>query len=211
MRDTGPSSADEMVAAFLRAEIDSDRWGDDHVRPGLAAHGWPTTLVEDPDTTDADANINRARILTEYRGWQDNRWLFEGFPNDVEWRRAELEPTDVAEVLGAGFPTWLLLSGGSRRVVDCAAAARTGPLPTLPMGEARVHVAEAAMRSHWVARRYALGELLGPPILVAPWSRAPLVAIEGHTRLIGWSLATRPEPLPVILGLSDSLARWKWF
>jgi hypothetical protein len=47
MRDMGASSVDEMVAAFLRAEIDSDRWGDAQIRPRLAVHGWPVALVED--------------------------------------------------------------------------------------------------------------------------------------------------------------------
>lgn len=67
-------------------------------------------------------------------------------------------------------------------------------------------MADAAVRAHWIARRYGAGDVLEPPILVAPFSRSPIVAVEGHTRLIGWLIADRPEPFPVIVGLSDRIA-----
>ena len=210
MHIDGPATVDEMIGAFLRAELRSDRWGDDHVRNSLSAHGWPATLVSDPDISDPTANERRAQVLSDYRGWPD-RLLFLRFPSDVVWHHATLQPGEVEDVLGANYRTWLLLSNGTRRVADCAHAARTGPLPKLPPGEDRTNVAEAAVRAHWVARRYAAGEDLGPPILVAPSSLSPVIGVEGHTRLIGWALARRDEPIPVIVGTSDHLADWAFF
>lgn len=194
-----------MVAAFLRAEIDADRWAPTVLLPRLAVRGWPESLLRTPDLTDADANSKRAELLGEARGWQRGTFLFVGFPPAVDWHRAELDPDDVGDVLGANYPTWVHLSGGSRRVADSAAAAGLGPLLR------DLDVLDAAIRAHWIARRYRSGEALERPILVAPESGRPIIAIEGHTRLIGWILAGRQEPLSVIIGLSDRIAEWHWY
>lgn len=127
MRLTGTSSVDEMIAAFLRAEIDADRWAPGQVLPRLAAHGWPESLVRDPDTTSVAENTMRAALLREYRGWQTETFLFVAFPPDLEWHRTELERAEIGDVLGANFKTWYNLSGSSRRVADSAAVALVGP------------------------------------------------------------------------------------
>ena len=208
MRITGGSSPEEMVAAFLLAEIESDRWGEDFVLPLLKRNGWPESLVRTPNLADRGANVQRAQLLAEYRGWENNLLMCPEFPRDVDWRKAELDPADVGQVLGARFPTWDTLSGGSRRVADCVSVARHGPLPKLPHGELREGIAEAVARSYWLAHRYRSGDELPPPILVTPRVHHPIVAIEGHTRLIAWSLADRADPLTVILGISDQLNGW---
>jgi len=204
MRLIQPSSADEMVASFLRAEIDSDVWGAGNVVPRLAAHGWPETLVRQPDLTDPQANRDRAQLLGEYRGWQTGTYLFGGFPADVVWHQAEMDRAEVAEVLGARFPTWLELSGVSRRVADSASATVVGPILNRD-------AANMARRANLVARRYREGELLEPPIVVATMSANAIVAVEGHTRLVAWAVAERPEPLRVILGLSDRISEWSFY
>lgn len=68
-------------------------------------------------------------------------------------------------------------------------------------------VVEAALRSHWVAARYRARENLAPPIPVAPAGQ-PLVALEGHTRLVAWLLAERTDPLKAIVGSSERLGGW---
>jgi hypothetical protein len=209
MRITGQASVDEMIASFLLAEIDGARPNADAIRRALTRYEWPESLVRNADLTDAAANAQRAQLLDESRGWPD-KWLFERFPADVEWHRAELDSGEVGDVLSVNDQTWLDLSHDSRRIADCATSARTGPLKSLPAGEARMNVAEAAVRGHWIARRYAAGDLLEPPILVAPTSGSPLIALEGHTRLVGWQLVERTDPLPIILGLSDHLGSWRW-
>jgi hypothetical protein len=202
MRLTAPSSVDEMVAPFLRAEIDADR---SSVGSYLAAHKWPESLVWDPDTTDLVDNGRRAELLAEHRGWLRNAFLFRGFPPDVAWHRAELDPADVGQVLGANVQTWRLLSGGTRRFADAAAAARTGHVSL------DSDLVGAAGRACLVAARYTAREILEPPILVAPSSRSPIVALEGHTRLVAWLLADRLEPLPAIVGFSDHISDWRLF
>jgi hypothetical protein len=190
-----------MVAAFLRAEIDGDRWSSWIVQ-GLAAHGWPESLIRTPDLTDAAANAHRSWLLNVYRGWARDDLLFRGLPPDVAWHDAELDRADVAAALGANVEPWIALSSGSRRFGDMAAAVRAGGLTGDP--------ADTADRASRIADRYRAREDLERPILVARSEADVPIGVEGHTRLVGWLLADRTEPLPIIVGLSPKISAWLW-
>ena len=73
MRVIRDSSEDEMVLAFLSAEVDSNRFGA-VVRQLLG----DLELVRNADTTDATANQRRRSVLVQYRGWGRNSALFLG-------------------------------------------------------------------------------------------------------------------------------------
>jgi hypothetical protein len=60
-------SEDEMVLAFLSAEVDSPRFGAD-ARSALG----DLELVRDPDLSDTHANQRRRSALARYRGWGTN-------------------------------------------------------------------------------------------------------------------------------------------
>ena len=154
--------------------------------------------------SDPEANIRRAWLLGEYRGWARDGFLFHRFPPDMRWHDAELEPGDVAAAIAANVEPWISLSGGSRRFGDMAAAFRAGGLAETN----GVH--ETGDRVSHVAERYRAGEILDPAILVARSSADQLVGVEGHTRLVAWLLADRPGPLTVIVGFGAGIDRWHW-
>jgi hypothetical protein len=67
VRDVGPSSEDEVVATFLRAELHSTRFGP-AVASALERAGRRRTLVERPDLSDPAENALRRGLLAETRG-----------------------------------------------------------------------------------------------------------------------------------------------
>jgi hypothetical protein len=206
-----------MVAAFLRAEIDADRWGRTIIIPGLAAYGWPQSLIREPDTTDADQNARRAHLLGDCRGWRRGTYLFRTFPPDVTWHHAELSQADIGAALGANYETWRDLTNGSRRFADAAGNVRAERLPEVadaPNDAERARritdVAGASERARRIAARYRAGEVLERPVLVARSPDDQLIGVEGHTRLIAWLLSRSPGPLPVIVGFSERIGEWHW-
>jgi hypothetical protein len=122
MIEVGAAMEDEMIAAFLRAEIESSRFSGP-VKGLLAQLGLDRALLDSPNTRNSDDNRVRRRILGAYRGYPD-RALFAGFPSDTIWRRVQLEPSDFATLRYLNDESrgdqLLRLSGGTRRVTDGA-------------------------------------------------------------------------------------------
>ena len=97
-----------MIATFLRAELDSDRWGPT-LRELLARHGLDDELMRAPDLESAADNGRRRTLLEEHRGYERRAGLFFGFPERVAWHRAALSPEEVLEILYIKWDWWLRL------------------------------------------------------------------------------------------------------
>jgi hypothetical protein len=199
VRDLGPSSEDEMVATFLRAELHSPRFGPT-VALALERAGCQRRLVERPDLSDPAENAVRRGLLEETRGYGTGTGLFWGFPDDIVWRRVALRADEVGAIRYIDYDYWVELSGGTRSPADAARRIREG-VEVFGVPSAGFHDAVDEL-----AAAVAIPEL----IVVSPGDEAPLVVLEGHVRLTAYAL--RPELLPheleVLLGTSPSLTRW---
>jgi len=88
-----------LVLAFLRAEIDSPRFGE------LVGHcvrmlGSDRGLIDNADVVDARQNRIRKELLDGFRGYGKDAGLFRGFPQDTKWRRVVLDADDF-QILNA--------------------------------------------------------------------------------------------------------------
>jgi hypothetical protein len=96
-----------MVAAFLRAEINSSKFGpliqQERSNRGLR----DARLILAPDVTNRQDIAHRASILSAYRGFDRNQALFLGFPDTIQWDRVEIEPDDDDGVRLANSPDWV--------------------------------------------------------------------------------------------------------
>src|SRR6266516_1472578 len=128
MRLLGSSSEDEMIAVFLRGELDSGRYGE-KLRALLARDRRTEDVLRRADLGDVDANAYRRRLLEEHRAYERRDGLFGGFPQHVEWFRAALERDEVLDILYIDWDWWLELSGGTRRPRDAARRIRAGLIP----------------------------------------------------------------------------------
>jgi hypothetical protein len=196
-----PISEDEMIAVFLRAEIESQRFGE-AIRGLLAQADLTPRLVERPNLADAAQNAARRRLLDEHRAYERRDGLFGGFPHDVAWHRALLAPDEVLDILFIDWDWWLTLTGGSRRPRDAATRIRAGGIPGQTPDEDEPIAA-------------ALGRAPPPPELIAlttPELR-PLVLVEGHVRLTAYALFPHylPGRLEILLGISPHATDWSNF
>jgi hypothetical protein len=198
MRVIGPATEDDMVLAFLRAEIESSRFADD-LLAALAARRLDRTLVDHADLSDTEANVRRRQVLEDYRGPRrgSTAGVFGGLPDHVSWSWVALTPEELADVRYIHWDYWLEVSGGTRRPAD--AIARMRAQWDVPGDEVR-EVADALAR----------GAMPHEIVVVGLPPGNGLVVLEGHVRLSG--LLLRPERLPaevkVLLGTSPRIAEW---
>jgi nucleotide-binding universal stress UspA family protein len=193
-----PIGEDEVIAAFLRAEIESSRYGG-KLRALLVRDGRDPDVLSRPDLADADESRYRRRLLDEHRAYDRREEMFGGFPRRLEWFRAALTPDEVLEILYIDWDWWLMVSSGSRRPVDAARRIRAGEIPGVTVEE---HEPIAAS----LRTSPKQPELIA--VTTADHSR--LVVVEGHVRLTAYALfpAYLSDELEIILGVSDEVAGW---
>jgi hypothetical protein len=195
MRLRGPSSEDEMIAAFLAAEIDSPRYGD-AIRRLLARDGRDEEVIRRPHAADV---AYRRRLLDEHRAYERREGLFRGFPHDVRWHRAVLDAEEVLDILYIAWDWWLELSGGTRRPRDAARRILAGEVPDADLAQDEAVAAAAPC---------------APPLIaVTTPAHRPLVLVEGHVRLTAYATFPRylPPELELLLGVSPAMAGWCQF
>jgi hypothetical protein len=190
-------SEDEVVAAFLRAELDSGRYGAT-LRALLARDGRPEDVLRRPDLDSGMDNDYRRAVLDEHRAFERREGLFFGFPRRVEWQRAALAPDEVLAIRYINWEWWLDASGGSRRATEAARRIRAGELAGVTVDE-HESFADAAAQPELIAA--ATPEL------------DPLVLVEGHARLTAYALFPErlPPELELFVGISPEMPAWCQF
>jgi hypothetical protein len=198
MRIVRTATEEEVVAAFLRGELESPRWRA-RLLDLLREDGVDASVVTSPRVEDASENAYRAALLDRHRAWLRRKGLFTGFPERVEWSRAALAPEEVLAIDYIDWDWWLRVSGGTRRPLDAAARIRRGEIAGVSAGEHEP-----------IAERLRSTEPQVELIAVAPRDLSRLVAVEGHVRLTAYALfpAYLPEELEIFVGTADDIERW---
>ena len=197
MRPLASASEDEVISAFLRAEVDSDRYGE-KLRGLLARDRREPGILRNPDLGDDRENRYRRQLLDEHRAYERREEMFGGFPRKIDWLRAALGREEVLDILYINWDWWVAISGGSRSPRDAAWRIRAGMIAGVTAAE---HESAASAS---VAKP--------PPELIAVTTpvHMPLVLVEGHVRLTAYALF--PEYLPpeteILLGISEEIPRW---
>ena len=201
MRIVRDASEAEVLAAFLRGELDSPRWGTRLVEL-LAEDGVDESILRRPRLDDADECAYREALLDRHRAWLRREGLFEGFPEQVEWSRVALVPDEVLAIRYINWDWWLRITDGTRRPVDAAARIRRGDVPGITVEEHQP-----------IAAHLEGPEPLAELIAVAPPDRSQLVAVEGHVRLTAYALYPQylPAELEIFLGRAPDMHRWTEF
>jgi hypothetical protein len=184
-----------MVATFLRAELDSQRYGPE-IRALLDRD---VSVITGPRLDDEEENAYRASLLDAYRAWLRRDGLFSGFPHDVSWKRVALTRDEVLAIEYINWDWWLRISGGTRRPLDAAARIRAGLVPGADVAGDEAIARDAANHP--------------PLIAVSVPNRPKLVLVEGHVRLTAYALFPEylPDELEILLGTSRSIERWSEF
>jgi len=197
-----PVAEAEVVAEFLRAEIESPRFGP-RIRARLAQDGRPETIIGRPDTSSDADNAYRAALLHGYRGVGGSAPLLEGLPDRMEWYRARLTRADLERVRYIEYPYWVELSAGTRSPAVAASRIRAGITAMNRPNDAFLAV----------SARLCAGEQLGTTVLVAPDRAAALVVLEGHTRVTAMLLRPEcmPAEVPMLVGFAAGVREWPYY
>ena len=201
MRILGDLSENDMILAFLAAEVDSPRWGY-FVRAGLRGN---LSLVSDPDLSNATENELRKQALDSYRGYASNDRLFEGFPAHVAWKDVEVSVPELGGFHYARVEPFPALTGGTLLVRDGAARLQSLQAggPHLLRFKTSVLAVEAGIHH---------GEVFQPLIAAADGPAEPHFLLEGHTRATAYLRARAPEyAIKVIVGYVSGLSKWNWY
>jgi len=189
-----------MVLAFLRAEVDSSRFGAPYQscfaqlkqKLGLDRE----LLLGAADLRSVQHNSVRKNILRTARGYGDGQLLFRNFPSDVTWRRIALETTDLGKLKYGNWPPWPAFSGWTRWVVDGAAN-----IHSVDLGNRTNDLILAIASDVKAGKKYA--ELIG-----AAGEGGDVILIEGHVRATAYALAQLPDRMECIVGTSPAMRNW---
>jgi hypothetical protein len=198
MRQIESTTEHEMVALFLRTEIQSERFRDE-ILALLARDGKDTDIVLKPDCADAEENAYRIQLLGDFRGYRQQRELFETFPDVVEWYRVTISKEELARVRYIDYSYWNELSAGSRLPEDAAKTIRAGIEVFGVPNDGVLRTAQAVRDG-----------VRFPELILIGTSPDSLIVLEGHVRLTAYLLAWdyAPDELPVLMGISPDFVSW---
>jgi hypothetical protein len=202
MIELGPATENQMVLAFLRAEVDSPQFGQfyKHCLDQLQALGITRkALLDSADLDSSRDNAQRMAVLKAVRGYGGNTLLFTRFPNDVRWCRLGLEPADWIRVKYANHSTWVDLSGGTRIVADGAKN-----IDSVVAAENVNQNVKALVVELRKGKRY-------PELIGVKNDKDEIVLVEGHSRATAYAVAKLIEPVQSIVGSSPSMKDWAFY
>jgi hypothetical protein len=193
MIERGPASEDEVVVAFLWAEVDSPKWGP-HYAPMLVAHHLGRHgLVAAADLSEPTANVARKALLSAVRGYGRGESLFQGFPADTSWRRVSIEPSDLSRLKCINHDAqWLRLTGGTRLVRDAARNLDSDP-------DVATRVRDTV---HKIGQRAPMADLV-----VVEAEDGALIIVEGHTRATAYAVLS-DRSFAAFVGTSPLMSQW---
>src|SRR5712691_6932502 len=119
MRIVRTATEAEVIAAFLRGELDSPRYGE-RLLALLREDGVDASVVSRPHIDDPAEGAYREILLDRHRGWLRREGLFAGLPLKIDWSRAALTRDEVLAIRYINWDWWLDVSGGTRRPLDAA-------------------------------------------------------------------------------------------
>lgn len=199
MKNLGSVSEDEVIALFLQSELTSKRWGG-KLKELLEKDDKQDSIVASPDLTSASENEYRRNLIGRFRGYGENRELFEDFPKDVSWFRYSLSQDELAKVKYIDYSYWNKLSDDTRLPSVAAKNVQKG---VDIFDQPNDNFIEAA-------KKLKNGEKFPTMIFVGKDEQSVLVILEGHLRMTAYFLNTDiiPDQLEVIIGFSEKITQW---
>ena len=206
MQDLGVASDDQVILAWLQAEIESPGFqsylvGDP---PDPAKLSRAVMLARNPDLENADQNAQRRELIGAAHGFGRGTLIFAGLAADITWRRMRVPIEEVATMLYSNrSAAWSNLAPATRSVAEGAAnAARVfvgddTNMHILSLARTICHSEAAPILSELICLRLPNGAIS----LMEGHTRATAVVLEGHRLRDG---------VEAYVGSSPSVANWAY-
>ncbi len=204
MDDLGAATEDQVILAWLQAEIESADFQAYIIGnpPDPANLSVALKAARQPDLRDEAQNEFRRKIITSVYGFGQGAGSFEGLANDIAWRRVRLTTDEVAEMLYARRDgAWRLLSPVTRKVAE---------------GATNVGHVFTGDQTNMVVLSLASGlchsEKRVPEIIALRRPNGGLVILEGHARATAIVLEAHrfPHGVQAYVGEGPSIANWPY-
>lgn len=191
-----------MIAEFLKAELYSERFGDDLLKI-LKKYNIDRNIIENPDFSSDKENEIRKKALGYHRGYKENRAYFRNFPENIRWEEVYFSLDDLKKVKYINHSYWNKISGGSRLIQDAANNINAG-----------IEVFKKSNQIFFnVLQSISQGKKFPKIILVSTHKDGDIVTLEGHLRLTAYLMKPEllPEKLEVIIGYSPDFNKWNLY
>src|SRR3989442_13108014 len=101
VEDLGQATEDQVILAWLQAEIESPDFQAYLVGnpPNPANLSAALKAARPPDLRDDEQNGLRRKIITSVYGFGQGAGSFQGLGNDIPWRRYRLTPAEAGGIL----------------------------------------------------------------------------------------------------------------
>ena len=123
MEDLGAATEDQVILAWLQAEIESPEFQAYIVGnpPNPSNLSVALKAARSPDLRDPAQNALRRQIITATFGFGQGAGSFQGLGGDITWRRCRLTTEEVGELLYARQgAAWPILAPATRKVAEGA-------------------------------------------------------------------------------------------
>ena len=206
MEDFGAVSDDQVILAWLQAEIESPPFQaylvGDPPKPSHLARA--LALARNQDLDNAEQNAERRRIIASAHGFGRGALIFAGLEDDIAWRRVRATIGEVAAMLYSNRnATWTTLAPATRTVAEGASNATrvyTGDdmnLHILSLARLICHADPEPELSPLLCLRMPDGRIS----LLEGHTRATAIVLEGHKL---------PQGVEAFIGDSPSIRSWAY-
>ena len=204
MEDLGGATDDQVILAWLQAEIESPEFQAYIVGnpPNPANLSLALKAARSPDLHDQAQNDLRRQIITSTYGFGTGAGSFEGLGPDLRWRRLHLTTDEVAQMLYMRRSgPWQLLSPVTRKVAE--GATNVGHVFTGD-GTNMVVLSLASGLCH--------SDKKVPEIIALRRPDGALVILEGHARATAIVLEAHrfSKGVQAYVGEGPSVANWPY-
>ena len=195
-------SEDEMIAEFLKAEINSPRFGK-KIIDSLKKDKKTKKILIKPDLKNPNENIYRNNLLGKVRGFGKNKLLFENFPKDMTWELATLNKNELKKIKYISYSYWNELSNKTRLPLEAAKNIKKD-----------VEIYGISNKGFFeILSEIKKGKKFPSIILVTKNNRSRIVILEGHARITAYFLEPKyiPSKIKVIIGYSNKINKWSLY
>ena len=170
------ASEDEMISNFLMGEICSNRFSE-KLKKVLDDLYLNKSIIENPNLDSEKENLQRKKILQEFRGYGKNEGLFENFPNIKKYTLCSFSFKDLKNISYINYSYWNELSNSI-----------SSPLVAAENIKKNKVVFNVSNKQYFdCAKEIEQGKTFAPMIFLT-CDYKKFVILEGHLRITSYSL-----------------------
>ena len=168
------SNEHEMILAFLKGEINSNRFNNALMKV-LKKLCLDKDIIIKGDINNDNENKERLEIMKLFRGYPTKE-LFKNFPDILQWKLIKLSSNDINNIYYINYDYWNELSNNTSSPVEAAKSVNNG-----------IEIYGISNKQFLDGIKY-LEKNKFPPVILITCSEEKYLIIEGHLRMTVYGL-----------------------